>query len=104
MNPWVVIYRFAWFTLGGLLLIAMLCLFSPQYKQYREYQRTEAELEDQIRLEEEMLTLLKRKQEQFRSDPRFVEKIAHEFGLAKQDEVIFKFMDEDSETGPPGSR
>ena len=100
MNFWAVIYRFAWVTLGVLLFIAILCMFMPQYRQYREYQRRADALQEQIRLEEEMLKTLKQKQERFRSDPRFVEQIAHEVGLARPNETIFRFVEDEGDGGP----
>ncbi len=101
MNIWVVIYRVSCAALGVLLVIGILSMFSPQYKQYRENERRAEELEYGIALEEEMLKTLRRKQERFRSDPRFVEQIAREIGLAKPGETIFKFMDDPETSSPP---
>lgn len=92
MNIWSTIYRFAWITLGVLLLIAILCMFVPQYRLYREYQRREAELKEQIRHEEELLATLRRNQERFRSDPLFVKHLANEKGLALEHETLYRFV------------
>ncbi|OGV47029.1 MAG: hypothetical protein A2X46_07615 [Lentisphaerae bacterium GWF2_57_35] len=74
-------------------------MFWPQIRQQQELQRKEAILEEDIRLEEEMIKHLKVQQERLRSDPRFVEKIAREeLGYAKPDETIFKFVDDEPQT------
>ncbi|MBU0676643.1 MAG: septum formation initiator family protein [Verrucomicrobia bacterium] len=94
MSAWVLIYRFSWGVLAILIIVGVACMFWPQYMEYRENQRRVDELEQEIQLEEELLKSLKRKQERFRSDPRFVEQIAREMGLAKSGETVFKFLDD----------
>ncbi len=101
MNFWVIVYRFAGVALGILLAVAVMVMFVPQYQQYRAFQAREAALLDEIRLEEEMLNTLRLKQERFRNEPRYVERIAHEVGLAKPDETIFRFVDDPPPASPP---
>ena len=99
MNFWVFIYRVALVAVGILVVIGVIFMFLPQIEQQRELQRKEAQLQEEVRLEEELLQHLKRQQERLRSDPRFVEKIAREeFGLAKPGETVFKFVDEEPQT------
>lgn len=94
MNIWDLIYRLAWIVLFILLLIGTGVLVTPKLNEYRETQAHKQELEKQIRLEEEMLKVLKLKQQRFESDPEFVRGLAHEMGLAAPDEVIFKYIPE----------
>ena len=94
MSYWVGVYRSAWVALAVLALAGAAVLFAPKWKEHREYQRRQAEAADKLRLEEEMLKILKMKEDRFQRDPRFVEQIAHDLGLAKTNEVIFKFHDE----------
>ena len=94
MSYWVTVYRSAWVALAVLALAGSTVLFTPKWKEYREYQRRQADAADKLRLEEEELKVLKMKEERFQRDPRFVEEIAHDLGLAKSNEVIFKFHDE----------
>lgn len=95
MNTLKLIRSVAVFVFGVILLIGLSALCLTQYQQYRENRRSEAQLQDEIRLREDMYRTLKRKQELFQSDPRFVEKIAREMGMAKEGEVVFKFIEED---------
>ena len=100
MNFWVFIYRTALVAVGILVIIGVIFMFLPQIEQQRELQRKEAQLQEEVRLKEELLQHLKRQQERLRSDPRFIEKIAREeFGLAKPGETVFKFVDEEPQTG-----
>lgn len=100
MNFWVLIYRIAWIAVAILVVVGVIFMFLPQIEQQRELQRKEAQLQEEVRLEEELLQHLKRQQERLRSDPRFIEKIAREeFGLAKPGETVFKFVDEEPQTG-----
>ena len=103
MNFWVFIYRIALVAVGILVIIGVIFMFLPQIEQQRELQRKEAQLQEEVRLKEELLQHLKRQQERLRSDPRFIEKIAREeFGLAKPGETVFKFVDEEPHTGKTG--
>jgi cell division protein FtsB len=91
------IYRIGWITLAVLVVIAVTAMFVPQFKQYHELRRKEAALQDEIRLEEEMVKHLKNQQERLRSDPRFVEKLAREeLGYAKPGETVFRFIDDEA--------
>lgn len=103
MNHWVTIYRFAWIALGVLVLIGMGFMFVPLIQEDREYQRRENVLREEIRHDEERIRELRLKQERFQSDPAFVERIAHEIGLAKPNETIFRFVDEEPDDGAPAS-
>lgn len=100
MNYWVMIYRIGWITLAILVVIAVIAMFVPQIKQYNELHRKEAALQEEIRLEEEIVKHLKDQQERLKSDPRFVEKLAREeLGYAKPGETVFRFTDDE----PPAS-
>jgi len=100
MSHWVVIYRFAWITLTALVLIGVGFMFMPLVQQDREFQRREAVLREEIRVSEEQIRQLRINQERFQNDPAFIERIAHEMGLAKPDEVIFRFVDEVPSNAP----
>ena len=104
MNFWVLIYRIGWVALGILLVIALVSIFLPQIMQYQELRHREAILQEDIRLEDEMLKHLKEQQERLKSDPRFVERMAREeLGYAKPGEIVFKFEGENVPTNrsPP---
>lgn len=101
MSQWSTIYRFAWIALGVLVLIGMGFMFVPLIQEDREYQRREQALREEIRHDEERIRELRMKQERFQSDPAFVERIAHDMGLAKPNETIFRFIDEDEAVDTP---
>ena len=95
MNIWTTITQISKVSLVLLAISLIAHFFYPKYTLYRDLQRRESELREGVRLEEDMLQLLKTKQERLRNDPRFVEKIAREeLGLAKPGETVFKFVDD----------
>ncbi|MBP7275595.1 MAG: septum formation initiator family protein [Kiritimatiellae bacterium] len=73
-----------------LALVGIVLLFTPMVNNYRSLRREEAEWMERVQKTEEELKALKQKQEQFKTDPRFVEVIAHDLGLAKTNEVLIK--------------
>ena len=93
---WQLIYRSAWVALFIMGMIGATVAFLPKWREHRQLQRERAAAEEALRLEEEMLKVLKMKQERFQRDPRFVEQIAHDLGMARPDEVIFKFHNDDA--------
>ena len=105
MNFWVLIYRIGWITLTVLVVVAVVAMFVPQFKQYNELHRKESALQDEIRLEEEIVKHLKDQQDRLRSDPRFIEKLAREeLGYAKPGETVFRFTDDEAPASNRPSR
>jgi cell division protein FtsB len=99
MNIWVMIYRFGWVAIGVLLVVLGISVFVPQIQHHQELRRKEAVLQEEIRMEEEILRHLKEQQDRLRSDPRFVEKVAREeFGYVRPGETVFKFVDQERPT------
>ncbi len=99
MNVWTTIIRVCWGALVLILLAGLVGIFYPKVRQYNDLQAREAELREDVRLEEELLSNLKAKQERLQTDPRFVEKVAREeLGLAKPGDTVFKFMDDEITT------
>ncbi len=99
MNHWSLIYRFVWIALAVLLLAGMGFMFVPLIQQDREFQRREAQLTETIEQHEQEIRQLRIKQERFQTDPDFVERIAHDMGLIKPNEFIFRFVDEEHDEG-----
>ena len=101
MNIWTLIYRTAWIVLGILGLILIVSIFVPQFRQYKELERKEAVLEESLREEEELIQLLKTRQERLENDPHFLERVVREeFGMAREGETVIKFIEEKAETSP----
>lgn len=101
MISWETVYKATWTILIALLVVVGISMFIPKIREYREYQRRAAKLEESTRHEEEMIKHLKMQQERFRTDPRFVEYIAHEMGMVKSNETVFTFIDDLPVTGSP---
>ena len=95
-NYWAVVYRFAWGILFIVLLIGLIFIFLPKCNQVREFQKKKTEYTDQRRTKQEGIQDLKTKQQQFKSDPDFVERVARKNDMIKRDEVIFKFTNKQS--------
>lgn len=100
MSFWVFLYRLAWILLVVLAILAVASFFLPPIRQYRELRQREAELQQEIQFKEEVIRHLKERQARLQSDPTFVEKIAREeFGLARPGETIYKFTEDEPQTG-----
>jgi len=89
-----------WLVIAALLALALFSLFWPQYIQYRHYARRIAELDRTIRREQALIKNLQIRQQRLRTDPAFLQRIAHEMGLAGPDEVIFRFVEPETNRLP----
>ena len=76
-----------------ILLPVLAFAFLPKVNQFKDYQKTQNDLEAEIRAEEERIKELRLNQEKFSTDKHFVQKIAHEIGFAHEGEVIYQFND-----------
>ena len=93
MNLWSVIYRISWALLLVIIAATIVRLFHPKWTEYRDAQAVKLRIEEEVRLNEELINVYRIKQERFKNDPEFVERMAHEVGLAKESETIFRFED-----------
>jgi len=93
VNFWVWVYRITWILIAVVGLICVICLFVPMYSRYRGFEQKKVELLEQKRLEELKLSRLRRQQEQFASDPAFVERTAREAGMVKSNEAVMKIVE-----------
>ncbi len=90
-------------TLAAVFALGLLLMFWPKYHQYMEYQRRERDLAEEIRIEEETIKRLKRYQERFPADSQFVERIAHDAGMVRSNEVIYTFVPDPQPDAPAGA-
>ncbi len=94
-----------WNLINRIVLIAVIVMagvgvvlaFTPKVRQLRDYQGRNDALRQRIEITVAAEQELKNKQRRFQSDPRFVEKVAHEVGYARSDETIFHFPEETGE-------
>ena len=98
-----------WNLINRIVLVAVIIMaavgivlaFTPKVKQMQAYQNTRDKLQQRIDVTVASEKELKEKQQRFRTDPLYVEKVAHEVGYARKGEMIFHFPEE---TGSNGSR
>lgn len=104
MNFWIVVYRVCWAALFVMLAILAWSATVPKWRELREFERRKAELAREIAAEEEMIKLLRLKQEKFRGDPKFVERLAHDLGLARSNEVLIRVITDPAAPAAPDRR
>ncbi len=101
MSTWHLIYRFSWALLGVLVVIGLLCVFTPKCRSLSRLQATRAALEDKNAAKEDEIKDLKVKQERFTTEPAFVERTARELGMVTPNEVVYKFTDANGKVPEP---
>jgi len=83
---------FVW--LGAIIAIGMTIgyFFWPQFMKLEKLNQTDRRLQLRIEAEERKNRHLQKEEQQLRTNPDYVEKVAREkLGLIKQGEVIYKF-------------
>ena len=101
MNVWVIIYRVSCAALAAMVIAAVVSVFLPKIREVEAKREKAAVMEEEIRVKADMTQDLKNRQERFRTDPAFVERVARdELGKAKPDEVIFRFPEPDTNAAP----
>ena len=85
----VVLVAISVMAVGGIVLA-----FTPKVKQIRAYQNTRDVLQQRVDVTTAAEKDLKEKQHRFRTDPSYVERVAHEVGYARKGEMIFHFPEE----------
>lgn len=91
-----------WNLINRIVLVAIILMagvgvvlaFTPKVKQLQEYQTTHDNLQQRINATLSSEQDLKENQRRFRTDPDFVQKVAHEVGYARTNEFIFHFPEE----------
>lgn len=91
MSRWQAVYRFAWLILAALFVVGVLCVFIPKCNSLHTMQQKQAELEEENARIEKRTQKLVENQRRFKTDPTFVERIAHESDRIKSNETVFLF-------------
>ncbi len=91
---WNLINRIVLIAVMVMAAVGIVLAFTPKVKQMKAYQNTRDTLQQRIDVTVSNENELKEKQRRFLSDPDYVEKVAHEVGYARPDEVIFQFPEE----------
>lgn len=95
---WNLINRIVLVAVIVMAAVGIVLAFTPKVRQMQTFQNTRDALQQRIEITLAAEQDLKEKQRRFLTDPAFVEKVAHEVGYARQDEVIYHFPEE---TGAP---
>ena len=98
---WNLINRIVLIAVVAMAVVGIVLAFTPKVKQMQTYQNTRDTLRQRIEVTVASEKELKEKQQRFLTDPSYVEKVAHEVGYARKDEMIYHFPEE---TGSNGSR
>ncbi len=91
MSAWKLIYRFSWSVLAVLVIIGLVCVFTPKCRALTGLRETRGTLElANADLVEEIKTLRIR-QERFTTEPAYVERTAREIGMIRPGETVYIF-------------
>lgn len=93
MNIWRLIYQFSWGLLAVLMVIGLLCVFTPKCHTLNRLQNKRDALEVKNAAKATAIKDLKIKQERFTTEPAFVERTARESGMVTPGEKVYKFKD-----------
>jgi cell division protein FtsB len=104
MKLWMMVMRVLQGLFIALILALVVLMFEPKLQEYQNLRRLEAQRREEVREQEERHKALRLKQERFVNDPRFVETLAHDLGLARSNEVLFRIQTEPVSAGPPPAR
>ncbi len=91
---WNLINRIVLAAVIAMAGVGVVLAFAPKVRQFQSYQGRCSQLQQQIDITVAAEKELKEKQQRFKTDPQFVEKVAHEVGYARKNEIIFHFPEE----------
>ncbi len=89
---WLVLTRIFWLILLGGVIIGFAALFTPKYAQYSELNQRVRTMQESNSELETAIRRLESYQQRFASDRSFVERTARELGMAKPDEIVYKYF------------
>lgn len=91
---WNLIYRILLVTVLLMAGVGVVLAFTPKVKQMKSYQTTLDDYQQRIDLTVTNERETKENIRRFKTDPDYVEKVAHEVGYARADETIYHFPEE----------
>lgn len=91
---WNLINRIVLMAVVAMAVVGIVLAFAPKVRQMQSYQDTRDTLQQRIDVTLAAEKELKEKQQRFLTDPSYVEKVAHEVGYARSDEMIYHFPEE----------
>lgn len=94
---WNLIYRILLATVLVMAGVGVVLAFTPKVRQMKTYQTTLDDYQQRIDLTVAQERQTKENIHRFKTDPDYVEKVAHEVGYARADETIYHFPEETGE-------
>ena len=91
---WNLINRIVLMAISVMAVVGIVLAFTPKVRQIQLYQDTCNQLQQRIDITVAAERELKEKQHRFLTDPTYVERVAHEVGYARKDEIIYHFSEE----------
>ena len=91
---WNLINRIVLAAITVMAVVGVVLAFTPKVKQMQAYQNTRDTLQHRIDVAVTSEREIKGNIQRFRSDPAYVERVAHEVGYASKDEMIYHFPEE----------
>ena len=95
---WNLINRIVLVAAIAMAAVGIVLAFTPKVKQMQAYQNTRDTLQQQIDVAVADERDLKERQQRFRTDPTYIERVAHEVGYAHKGEMIYHFLPEETGT------
>lgn len=91
---WDLIYRNVLAAIFVMLVAGIVLAFTPKVKKIQAYRNKRDSLQQRIDVTLAAERDLKERQRRFRTDPSYVERVAHEVGFARKSEMIYHFPEE----------
>lgn len=92
MTPmWQKLYKISWVLLSVLVIIGLMMILIPDSRKIQSLQETKRQQESLNNELEQRIKELQMKQENFISNPEFVERTARKAGMVSPDEVVYQF-------------
>ena len=95
---WNIIFRVVLTASIIMLAVGVVLAFIPKINQMNSYQQIKQDLQEEIDQNIAAEKELRQQHDRCKTDPSFVEKVAHEVGYAREDEVIYQFPEKNSST------
>ena len=100
-NLWSIVFHISLGVVIVVSAIGVLYIFVPEYSRMTELQRKKEVLQAKNAGIESRIHDFQTRQNRFRSDPRFVERLVREqFGMVRENELIYKVIHDSPEIGP----
>ena len=91
---WNLINRIVLAAIAVMAIVGVVLAFTPKVQQMQAYQNTRNSLQQRVEITLAAEKKLKNQQRRFLADPVYVERVAHEVGYARKNEVIYHFPEE----------